>query len=130
MKGLRKYLVSGKYSVNVSYCCCYQYLYYQQWHSCDNNDQKGRTLPREHSKLIAVFLMHLEQTLRVILMFSLLHAFIQLFIPQTNWMHLIGTYYMPDSDVVVNRNRSWLHEAYILLIGANSEVINTYNFKW
>lgn len=37
---------------------------------------------------------------------------------------------MPDSDIVVNRNRSWLPEAYILLIGANSEVINTYNFKW
>lgn len=37
---------------------------------------------------------------------------------------------MPESDIVVNRNRSWLHEAYILFIGANSEVINTYNFKW
>ena len=32
---------------------------------------------------------------------------------------------MPDSDIVVNRNISWLHEAYFLLIGANSEVINT-----
>ena len=84
MKGLRKYLVSGKYSVNASCCCCSWYVHCQQEHFLVITMIKKEEYFQESTGNSAIFLMRLEQILRVIPMFNLLHAFIQLFVSQTN----------------------------------------------